>query len=78
MTAGDLAEWEEFIKLRGPIGDRRADYRAALIAFHAHAPWRSEELPDPQLTDFLLWRDDDATATPEDEEEGVDWWLTPS
>lgn len=77
MTAGDLVEWEEFIKLRGPVGERRADYRAALIAFHTHAPYRSEESPDPKLSDFLLWHED-VDATPEDEEEGVDWWLTPS
>jgi hypothetical protein len=78
MTASDLVEWEEFVKLRGPIGEVRADYRAALIAFHAHAPWRSDEAPEPKLTDFLLWRQDDDAVTTHDLEEGVDWWLTQS
>lgn len=50
--------------------------RDAQIALFQYAPHRDPDGPDPELTDFLLWREESETADNEEEQEGTDFgWL---
>jgi hypothetical protein len=49
MPCRELGEWYAFNSLE-PLGEARADLRAALIAFACAAPWSKSA----KLTDFLL------------------------
>lgn len=63
MTPRQFAEWLEYERLE-PFGDRRADYRAALIAMMlANINRDTKRRPTPwKLEDFLLANGEGAEA----------------
>jgi hypothetical protein len=53
MDARDLAEWQAFQLIDGPIGGRRHDVLATIQAAAATAPWRKKTDKAPEV--FEWW-----------------------
>lgn len=76
MTAEQLVEWQAFIDLEGPIGERRQDIRTAhvvstLANLHGRDP---KTTPDPyRIDDFVLRfsEDDRKAAEPKPQDEAA-------
>lgn len=53
MTAQQVAEWRAFYSLE-PLGERRADAQAALLACTMRNIWRGKNAAAAKLGDFML------------------------
>lgn len=66
MTARELDAWAAY-NAQWPIGDRRADIRAGVIASTIANAHRDPKTTSPFVpADFMLFRDDDDGASVED------------
>ncbi len=67
--SNDIAEWMAFEQIDGPIGDLRADYRAALGAWAAVSP-HVKEGQEISIDDYMLnfgEQEEEEGQLPEDE-----------
>lgn len=64
MSAREFAEWVAYTTVTGPIGEERADYRTAMLAYVNASLWTK----GVKLEDFLLFNLDkpQTTQTPQD------------
>ena len=64
ISAREFAEWIAYTTVIGPIGEERADYRAAMVAYANASLWTKEVT----FKDFLLFDPDkpQTTQTPDD------------
>ena len=73
ISASELAWWEAFQRVDGPIGQRRDDILAAWVAMHIIAPHRDPDKGPVKLADFLIDYDPPA---PVEDEEAIPQWRT--
>lgn len=53
MSSRELSEWQAYDRLE-PIGDKRGDYQAALVAMVVTSVFGGKSSKAPRLEDFLL------------------------
>lgn len=63
VSSREFEEWRCYERLYGPIGPRREDYHAALIALLIAAANHDPKKPAPKLEDFLLFQEAEPPET---------------
>lgn len=68
MSASELAEWQAYERIEGPLGDSRGDLQAAAISYWGLQPYLGSDSGDVSLTDLMIKFDEPTPTEPTDKE----------
>lgn len=79
MSASEFMEWQAFERVEGPIGGRRGDLQAAIVAYYTALPnIESHQREDITISDFMPQFDradeQEMTSLIDPPEEGDDFY----